>query len=114
MSDCIFCRIANHEIPAEPVIESDRGFVFPDLNPQAPIHLLVVPKTHYANAEEAAREDEGLVGHLIGLAAQAARAKGLLPDGYRIVSNTGPDAGQSVPHLHFHVLGGRVMGWPPG
>jgi histidine triad (HIT) family protein len=113
MSDCIFCKIAHHEIPAEAILESDRGMVFADLSPQAPVHLLVVPKTHYADAEDAA-QDESLLGHLVALAAQAAKLKGLLPGGYRIVTNTGPDAGQSVPHLHFHVLGGRVMNWPPG
>ena len=113
MSDCIFCKIAAHQIPVEAVVETEQGIVFPDMNPQAPVHLLVIPKTHYADAV-AASEDPALVGHLIGLATQAAEARGLASGGYRIVTNTGADGGQSVPHLHFHVLGGRVMRWPPG
>jgi histidine triad (HIT) family protein len=113
MSDCLFCKIAKHEIPVEAVLETDRALVFPDISPQASVHLLVIPKEHYDHAEAAAGNPE-LLGHLVALATQAAQAKGLMPDGYRIVTNTGPDAGQSVPHLHFHVLGGRKMGWPPG
>jgi histidine triad (HIT) family protein len=114
MSDCLFCKIARHEIPVEAVLETDRGLVFPDLHPQASVHLLVIPKKHYDHVEDAATTDPELLGHLLLLATQAAQDKGLMPDGYRIVTNTGPDAGQSVPHLHFHVLGGRKMGWPPG
>ena len=113
MNDCIFCKIARREIPIDAVMESDRGLVFPDLSPKAPVHLLVIPKEHYPDLD-AASADESLLGHLLGLAASAARERGLHPGGYRIVANTGLDAGQSVPHLHFHVLGGRVMGWPPG
>jgi histidine triad (HIT) family protein len=113
MSDCLFCKIARKEIPAEAVLETDRALAFADLNPQAPVHLLVIPKAHYENAAEASEADPELVGHLVSVAAQAARERNL-SDGYRIVTNTGPDAGQSVPHLHFHLLGGRAMGWPPG
>lgn len=113
MSDCIFCQIANKQIPAEILLETDRGIVFPDVNPGAPVHLLVIPKEHLPDADSASG-DEGLLGHLLALATQAATAQGLNASGYRIVTNTGPDAGQSVPHLHFHVLGGRMMGWPPG
>ena len=113
MSECIFCRIARHEVPVEVVMETDRGIVFPDLNPQAPVHLLVIPKEHHPDAD-ASSGDEALLGHLIALATQAATSQGLNASGYRIITNTGPDAGQSVPHLHFHVLGGRMMGWPPG
>jgi histidine triad (HIT) family protein len=112
MDDCVFCKIARKEIPVEAVIESDRGLVFADLNPQAPVHLLVIPKEHFSDAASAA-PDESLLGHLIGLATRAAETKGL-SGGYRIVTNTGADGGQSVPHLHFHLLGGRALGWPPG
>jgi histidine triad (HIT) family protein len=113
MSECIFCKIGRHEIPVQAVLETDRGIVFPDLNPQAPVHLLVIPKEHYPDADSASGEAE-LLGHLLALATRAATSHGLNANGYRIVTNTGPDAGQSVPHLHFHVLGGRMFGWPPG
>jgi histidine triad (HIT) family protein len=113
MSECIFCKIGSHEVPVEAVLESDRGFVFPDIDPKAPVHLLVISKAHVPDADAASGDPE-LLGHLLALATEAARAQGLTSSGYRIVTNTGPDAGQSVPHLHFHVLGGRVMGWPPG
>ncbi|MBW3621896.1 MAG: histidine triad nucleotide-binding protein [Armatimonadetes bacterium] len=113
MSECLFCKIANLEIPVEAVLESDRGMVFPDISPQAPVHLLVIPKEHYADLDAATRDPE-LIGHLLALATEAARSQGLTANGYRVVANTGPDAGQSVPHLHFHILGGRMLGWPPG
>ena len=113
MSECIFCKIAKHEIPVDVVAESEEGMVFPDVNPQAPVHLLIVPKEHYTDVD-AATADETLLSRLLALATQAARTQGLTSSGYRIVTNTGPDAGQQVPHLHFHLLGGRVMNWPPG
>ena len=111
MDDCIFCKIGDGRIPVDAVLESERALVFPDLAPQAPVHLLVIPRAHFANAAEA---DEETLGELLALAARAAQARGLADGGYRIVTNTGADGGQSVGHLHFHVLGGRKLGWPPG
>lgn len=114
--DCIFCRIARGEIPARKAAETDRAVAFHDLNPQAPVHVLVIPKAHFTAARDAVATPEGeaLVGHLVAVAAQVARDAGIDAAGYRLVTNTGPDGGQSVHHLHLHLLGGRGMGWPPG
>ncbi len=109
MAECIFCRIAQHEIPVKAVFEDDRSIVFADMNPQAPTHLLLIPKEHFADVTELPAE---LLGHLLQEA--AALAKRELPNGHRIVINTGDDGGQTVHHLHFHILGGRPMTWPPG
>lgn len=115
MTDCIFCRIVAGEIPADVVGRTDEAIAFRDLDPKAPTHLLVVPIRHVdaprdATGEEGAR----LLGHLIQYATRLATDLGLDQRGYRLVTNTGPDAGQSVPHLHLHLLGGRPMKWPPG
>lgn len=110
-SDCLFCRIATGEIPAEIVIANDDLVAFRDTNPQAPTHVLVIPRQHVASAHEL--DDPAMAGALFGAMRRIADAEGL-DDGYRIVTNIGPAAGQSVPHLHFHLLGGRTMGWPPG
>jgi histidine triad (HIT) family protein len=109
MSDCLFCKIANHTIPVKAVHEDERSIAFPDINPQAPTHLLLIPKQHFANAAEA---PDDLLGHLLKEAAELAKRE--LPNGYRIVVNTGDDGGQTVHHLHLHILGGRFMTWPPG
>ena len=109
MPDCIFCKIASHQIPVPAVFEDDRAFAFADNNPQAPTHLLLIPKQHFTDVTELPAE---LLGHLLNEAAALAKAK--LPGGHRIVINTGPDAGQSVHHLHLHILGGRPMNWPAG
>ncbi len=109
MSDCLFCRIARHEIPVTAVFEDARMIVFPDIHPQAPTHLLVIPKEHFAAVGEA---PEDTLGNLLQAAAGVAAKE--LPAGYRIVINTGHDGGQTVGHLHLHVLGGRPMTWPPG
>ncbi len=109
MSDCIFCKIAQHQIPVTAIHEDDLSLAFADLNPQAPTHLLLIPKRHFANVIDVPAE---LLGHLLHEAAGIARAN--LPGGFRIVINTGPDGGQTVEHLHLHILGGRHMGWPPG
>ncbi len=115
MSDCIFCRIVAGEIPAKEVARSPHAVAFRDLNPQAPAHVLVVPTTHLDNAAAADSEKGELVmGRVLRLAVQVARQLGLEEKGYRLVLNTGPDGGQSVAHLHVHVLGGRRMTWPPG
>ena len=112
--NCLFCRIIAREIPAEFVKEDDQAVVITDVNPQAPTHLLVIPREHLESLNDAAQKDETLLGHLLRVAAQVATAAGLEESGYRTVINTGAGAGQSVFHLHVHVLGGRPLNWPPG
>jgi histidine triad (HIT) family protein len=115
MADCIFCRIASGEIPAQIVGQTSDAVAFRDLNPQAPVHVLVIPVQHHAAARDATGpEGERLLGRLLAFAAETATALGLDAAGYRIVTNTGKDGGQSVDHLHLHILGGRALGWPPG
>lgn len=109
MTDCIFCKIANHEIPVKAVFEDDLCLAFPDINAQAPTHLLVIPKQHFANVTNSG---DSLLGHLLKAAASIGERE--LPDGFRIVINTGENGGQTVDHLHLHLLGGRNMKWPPG
>ena len=113
MSDCIFCKIANKEIKSDIVYEDDRVVAFNDINPHAPVHVLVIPKKHIVGVAEARDEDAELIGHLQLVAAKLAEEKGVA-EGYRIVVNSGPLAGQSVMHLHYHLLGGRRLNWPPG
>jgi histidine triad (HIT) family protein len=113
MSDCIFCRIANGDVPARFVYQDDNLVAFHDLAPQAPWHLLVVPRRHLASLGEARDDDAALLGRLLATAAQLAREHGF-GDAFRLVVNTGAPAGQSVFHLHLHLLGGRAFGWPPG
>ena len=113
MPDCIFCRIIRGEAPAKKVYEDERALVFEDINPQAPTHVLIIPKQHIAGLKEAQAEDAEIIGHLHLVAAQIARQRGI-EDGYRTVFNVGPRAGQSVFHLHLHLLGGRLLRWPPG
>ena len=115
MSDCIFCRIVSGQIPAKEVARTPDAVAFHDLNPQAPVHVLVVPTTHVTNAAGTDSDDgERTMGRTVRLAVQVASQLGLAEKGYRLVMNTGPDGGQSVGHLHVHVLGGRGMKWPPG
>ncbi|MCG5534982.1 histidine triad nucleotide-binding protein [Ectothiorhodospira mobilis] len=114
MTDCIFCRIAQGEIPSDTVYEDDEVLAFRDLNPQAPVHILVIPKRHIATLNDLSAEDAGLVGRLHWVAAQLARQEGIAEDGYRTVLNCNPAGGQSVYHLHLHLLGGRQMAWPAG
>lgn len=111
--DCIFCKIAAGIIPSNKVYEDDRVLAFYDLDPQAPVHVLIIPKTHITSAAEITAENSAVVAHIFEAAAKIAE-KLELKDGFRIVSNCGPAGGQSVPHLHFHLLGGRDMTWPPG
>lgn len=113
MPDCIFCRIIRGEAPAKKIYEDERAFVFEDIHPQAPTHVLVIPKKHIVGLKEARPEDAEIIGHLHLVAAQIARERGI-EDGYRTVFNVGPHAGQSVFHLHLHLLGGRSLRWPPG
>lgn len=110
----IFSKIAAKEIPAKIVYEDDRAVAFRDVNPQAPVHVLVIPRREIARVGEATAADAELLGHLIWVATEVARRDGIASTGYRLVINNGPDAGESVPHLHIHVLGGRALGWPPG
>ena len=112
--ECIFCRIARRELPAAILFETERIVAFEDIRPQAPVHVLVIPKAHFASLEEAPEGSEGLLGELLVAARRAARAKGVAETGFRVVLNTGPDSGQEVPHIHVHVVGGRRFRWPPG
>ena len=113
MDDCLFCKIGAKKIPSKIVYEDDRIFAFEDINPQAPTHLLICPRKHLVSLADAAAEDESLLGHILLVAAQLARDR-KLEDGYRTVFNNGAGAGQSVFHLHLHLLGGRGFRWPPG
>jgi len=115
MADCLFCRIVKGEIPATIVKRTDDAVAFRDIDPRAPAHVLVIPTRHVAAVRDASGSDgDVLLGGLLRFAAQVATELGLDAGGYRIVTNTGKDAGQSVDHLHFHVLGGRKLTWPPG
>ena len=112
-ADCLFCKIAAKQIPAEIVYEDPDIFAFEDIGPQAPTHLLICPRKHIASLQDANEQDQITLGKLQIIAARLAREKNLAK-GYRTVINTGPDAGQSVSHLHLHLLGGRALAWPPG
>src|SRR3989442_7387971 len=113
--DCLFCRILEGTVPGDVVYQDNRCVVIRDTNPQAPIHLLVLPREHLESLDDATQRDESLLGHLLRMAARVANEHGLAASGgYRAVVNTGSGAGQSVFHLHVHVLGGREMTWPPG
>ncbi|MEE8573131.1 MAG: histidine triad nucleotide-binding protein [Gemmatimonadota bacterium] len=112
MSDCLFCKIIQGEIPSGKVQENDRFFAFRDINPQAPTHVLAIPKQHVATLNDA--DDATLLGELLLFARDVAKAEGLADDGYRVVINTNAGAGQTVFHVHAHILGGRPLGWPPG
>ncbi|MDT8370112.1 MAG: histidine triad nucleotide-binding protein [Longimicrobiales bacterium] len=115
MSDaCLFCRIARDEIPSERVLETDELIVFRDIDPKAPVHLLVIPRRHIASLSTTTDEDRALLGALQEAAVEVARREGIERSGWRLVTNIGEDGGQSVGHLHYHVLGGRALGWPPG
>lgn len=114
MADCIFCKVASGEI-GQLVYEDDQVAAFNDLNPQAPVHVLIIPKKHVeklADVEDGA--DAALLGHILVVANKIAGDRGVAEEGYRVVVNNGPGAGQSVWHVHFHLLGGRALGWPPG
>ena len=111
--DCLFCRIIRGEIPAKKVYEDKETFVFEDINPKAPTHVLIIPKEHVVDLKEAKQKDAEIIGKLHLVAAQIARDR-QIENGYRTVFNVGPGAGQSVFHLHLHLLGGRNLSWPPG
>lgn len=112
--DCLFCKIIKGEIPSAKVYEDDKVYAFRDIEPQAPVHILIIPKEHIASANELTEENASIVGHIFAVAAKIAKDEGIADGGYRIVNNCGQDGGQTVGHLHFHVLGGRSLQWPPG
>lgn len=114
MSDCLFCRIVAGEIPSTVVLDRGNVFAFRDINPGAPTHVLVVPKRHLRDIADLGPGDAGLLAEMVVVANEVARAEGVAESGYRVVANVGPHAGQSVFHLHLHLLGGRPMSWPPG
>ena len=114
MDHCIFCRILERKIPATFAYEDESCFAIEDIHPQAPVHLLVMPKEHLVTLKDFKPEQEGLLGHLMTVAAELAHKRGIDSRGYRVVINNGTHAGQSVFHLHVHVMGGRIFHWPPG
>ena len=115
MADCIFCKIAQKEIPSQLLYEDDQVVAFNDLNPQAPVHVLIIPKKHVESLLALTEADKDLTSHImVEVVPQLAKKLGVAENGFRLVANTGDDGGQTVKHLHFHLLGGRFMQWPPG
>jgi len=114
VSDCIFCKIVAGEIPSTVVLDRGEVFAFRDVNPQAPVHILLVPRRHVRDVTELSTADGAVLAELVSAANELARSEGISTSGYRLVFNVGPDAGQTVFHLHLHLLGGRAMAWPPG
>ena len=114
MDDCLFCKIVSGTIPATVTYQDDRVLVFQDIQPQAPVHLLVIPKQHIGSLDKAGQDQTALLGHLLATCAKVARDVGIAETGYRVVANTGAQGGQTVYHIHLHVLGGRQLTWPPG
>lgn len=114
MSNCLFCKIVSREIPGSIVFEDDQVLAFNDINPQAPTHVLVIPKRHIESLNDLQPSDDQIVGELARRAAAIAKERGISTSGFRTVFNTNRDAGQTVSHIHLHLLGGRSMGWPPG
>jgi histidine triad (HIT) family protein len=110
---CLFCRIVEGEIPSTPVFQDELSYAFADIDPKAPVHILIIPRQHIASMADTGEGERALLGHLHSVAAEIARSKGLV-NGYRVVVNTGSDGGQTVDHLHLHLLGGRHLTWPPG
>ena len=114
MSSCLFCRIVEGTIPADIVFQDEHALAFRDINPQAPVHILIIPKRHVASLHDSVHEDRDLLARLLLLCKEIAHRQGLADSGYRVVTNVGRDAGQTVLHMHLHVLGGRHLSWPPG
>lgn len=112
--NCLFCRIIAGEVPGEILYQDEHLIALKDINPQAPTHTLIIPREHMESLNDVGQGDETLLGHLLRVTAKVANQAGLADDGYRVVINCGPQAGQTVPHLHIHLLGGRPMRWPPG
>lgn len=114
MQDCLFCKIIAGEIPSTKVYEDETVYAFKDIEPQAPTHIIIVPKTHIKSANDLSDDNASVVGHIFAVAADIAERDGFAESGWRIVNNCGKDGGQTVGHLHFHLLAGRNLGWPPG
>lgn len=114
MTNCLFCKIISKKVPAKIIYEDESVLALEDINPQAPVHTLVIPKKHISTTLDIEEEDGALLGHLFRTAGEIAREKGIAERGFRLVVNTNPEAGQTVYHLHIHILGGRHMHWPPG
>lgn len=114
MEDCIFCKIINGEIPSAKVYEDDKILCFKDINPEAPVHVLIIPKKHIRSLNELEDGDKDIISYIFMKGKELAESFGINEKGYRIVMNCGDDAGQTVKHMHFHLLGGRIFGWPPG
>ena len=114
MSDCIFCKIINQEIPCSVVYQDEKVLVINDISPVAPVHLLILPKKHIISVVDLEDENEGIVGYMLSIAAKLSKQMGFADKGFRVVANIGEDGGQAVPHLHFHILAGRSLQWPPG
>lgn len=112
--DCLFCKMVAGEIPVNKVYEDEQVLAFHDIDPQAPVHFLVIPKRHISSAAALTEEDAALLGHVFAVIAKLCKELGVDQSGYRVVTNVGQDGGQSVPHLHFHVLAKRSLAWPPG
>jgi histidine triad (HIT) family protein len=112
--NCLFCRIVNKEIPSNIIYEDESLLAFRDINPQAPVHILIIPKKHIAGLNHITFDDNELMGKIQNLAREIAEKENISSTGYRLVANCGKDAGQAVDHLHYHLLGGRHLGWPPG
>lgn len=112
--DCLFCKIATKEIPSSVVYEDELVLAFRDIEPQAPSHILIIPKQHITSVNDINDDNCCIIGHIFKVVAEIAKKEGISEDGYRIVTNIGNNAGQSVKHLHFHMLGGRLLQWPPG
>lgn len=111
MEDCLFCKIIAGQIPSTKVFENDAVYAFRDINPVAPIHVLIVPKKHIQSSEQLTREDDKLLGEMFEVARTIAKQEGLSENGYRLVFNTGKDGGQTVPHIHMHLIGGKELSW---
>ena len=114
MSNCLFCKIIEKQVPAKIMYEDDLCLAFEDVNPQAPVHVLVIPKKHIPTLLDLNEQDNNLMGHLIGISNKIARDKGIAERGFRLIINCNPESGQTVYHIHLHVIGGRTMQWPPG
>lgn len=114
MTDCIFCKIVNKTIPATIVAETENVLAFEDINPKAPIHILIIPKKHIATANDIEPQDHGIIGEMFTVAKKVARLRGIADDGYRLVMNCNQHGGQEVYHIHLHLLGGKQLTWPPG
>lgn len=114
MSDCLFCKIISGEIPSSKVYEDEYVYAFNDISPEAPVHVLIVPKEHIASCNDINEKNADIIGKVFLAAKEIAAEKGIAENGYRVVNNCGDDGGQSVKHLHFHLLGGRSLAWPPG